>query len=91
MAATPVPCEYAPEHALIERRLRTLEEWKEGVERERMDDYKSFNKTLGEVHEKINAVALDMASVKGRGSGWVQAITMVIATVSMIVAVFFRK
>lgn len=98
MAATPAPCDFAPEHPIIERRLRVLEDWKEDVEKDRMDDFKSITKQLGEVHEKINVVAVNVAGmlaargeVRADRSGWIAALSAATAVCALVYTIAFRK
>lgn len=59
-------CPHLPEHPLIERRLRLLEEWKEDVMNARVEDMNRLNDKLGEVHEKVNTVANKMSTLDGK-------------------------
>lgn len=91
-------CEHQAEHPLIDRRLTALEEWREGVERERMSDFRAITTQLGEVHEKINAVAVNVAGmlaarteVRADRSGWVSAMSAATAVIALIYSIIFRK
>lgn len=66
-------CEYADDHPEIEaklslmaERLTRLETAVYNREETRMEDLTRFTDKMGEVHEKVNSVALRMEELKGR-------------------------
>lgn len=77
-------------HGDVVRRLDALEEWRQEVDRSRLEDFKDLTKKLGEIHEKLNAVALQVASLAGKDNGK----SSLIALLGLIVAaaaLFWRR
>jgi hypothetical protein len=59
-------CLYQDKHPEIEVRLRALEEFRHEAEKANLDRWQDLIDRVGEVHEKINGVALRVEEVMGR-------------------------
>lgn len=67
-------------HMEVNRRLETLELAQE----KRMEDFKDTLAQLSQLHEKINAVALQIASTNGKFLGAVAAVTALVGVATAI-------
>lgn len=73
-------------HGDVVRRLESLEEWRQEVDRTRLEDFKDLTTKLGAIHEKLNSVALQVAQLAGRDSGKDRSASFIVALLGLGVA-----
>lgn len=97
-------CKYVDEHPRLDASLEELERQVEeiarrvnGMEREmrdanasRVTDLKDFTDKLGEVHEKVNGVALKLAGLDGRIIGAVLAGSAAASVIGFMLSHYMR-